>query len=121
MSNDKKKEYAEDGELKIGQTDVVVVGSGMAGLTAASYLARAGVDVTLFERARDLGGRAASQEFDGFHFNRGVHALYTGGEASQILRELDITYDYGIPTKETFVLQGGELLPFPADPPGLLL
>jgi hypothetical protein len=36
-------------EPRIAQTDVVIVGGGMAGLTAACYLAR--VDVTLFEKA----------------------------------------------------------------------
>jgi len=91
----------------------------MAGLTAASYLARAGVGVTLFEKAPYLGGRAATRELDGFLFNRGGHALYTGGAASRIFEELGITYDHGIP-KDTFVLQGGKPSPFLADPLGLL-
>ncbi|MDQ3791525.1 MAG: FAD-dependent oxidoreductase [Actinomycetota bacterium] len=91
----------------------------MAGLTAACYLARAGVGVTLFEKAPYLGGRAATREFDGFLFNLGGHALYTGGAASRVFEELGIAYDYGIP-KGTFVLQGGEPSPFPADPLGLL-
>src|SRR5215208_1736610 len=73
-------------EPKTAQTDVVVVGGGMAGLTAASYLARAGVRVTLFEKAPILGGRAASRDLEGFRFNRGIHALYTGGATSQVLR-----------------------------------
>ena len=42
------------------RTDAVVVGGGMAGLTVACYLARAGVDVTVFEKAPELGGRAAT-------------------------------------------------------------
>jgi phytoene dehydrogenase-like protein len=91
----------------------------MAGLTAACYLAQAGVGVTLFEKAPYLGGRAATREFDGFLFNRGGHALYTGGAASRVFEELGIAYDYGIP-KDTFVLQGGKPRPFPADPLGLL-
>jgi phytoene dehydrogenase-like protein len=106
-------------ETRSPQTDVVVIGGGMAGLTAACYLARAGVGVTLFEKAPYLGGRAATREFDGFLFNRGGHALYTGGAASRVFEELGITYDHGIP-KDTFVLQGGEPSPFPADPLGLL-
>ena len=91
----------------------------MAGLTAACYLAREGVGVTLFEKAPYLGGRAATREFDGFLFNRGGHALYTGGAASRVFEELGITYDHGIP-KDTFVLQEGKPSPFPADPLGLL-
>ena len=35
-------------ESRNAQTGVAVVGGGMAGLTAACYLARAGTDVTVF-------------------------------------------------------------------------
>jgi phytoene dehydrogenase-like protein len=106
-------------ETRSSQADVVVIGGGMAGLTAACYLARAAVGVTLFEKAPYLGGRAATREFDGFLFNLGGHALYTGGAASRVFEELGIAYNYGIP-KGTFVLQGGKPSPFPADPLGLL-
>ena len=106
-------------EPEITQSDVIVVGGGMAGLTAACYLARARADVTLFEKAPILGGRAATRESDGFLFNRGIHALYTGGVTSRALEELDITYDHGTP-KETFVLQGDELRSFPTSLPQFL-
>ena len=68
-------------ETRSSQADVVVIGGGMAGLTAACYLVRSGVGVTLFEKAPYLGGRAATREYNGFLFNRGGHALYTGGAA----------------------------------------
>jgi phytoene dehydrogenase-like protein len=106
-------------ETRFSQTDVVVVGGGMAGLTAACYLARAQMEVTVIEKASNVGGRAVTQDFDGFRFNRGGHALYTGGAASRILEELGVSYDYGIP-KRTFVMQGGKMTPFPADPLGFL-
>jgi phytoene dehydrogenase-like protein len=92
-----------------------VVGGGVAGLTAACYLARAGLEVTVFEKAPSLGGRAATKESDGFMFNRGIHALYTGGVASRTLEELGIAYGHGTP-KETFVLDGRELRSFPTSP-----
>jgi phytoene dehydrogenase-like protein len=106
-------------EARSSQTDVAVVGGGMAGLTAACYLARAQMEVTVIEKAPYLGGRAATQKFDGYRFNRGGHALYTGGAASRILGELGVAYEYGIP-RRTFVMQGGKLSPFPADPLGFL-
>src|ERR687897_682424 len=106
-------------ETRFSQTDVVVVGGGIASLTAACYLAREQIDVTVIEKAPCLGGRASTQDFDGFRFNRGGHALYTGGAASRVLEELGVSYDYGIP-KRTFVIQGGKLSPFPADPLGFL-
>lgn len=45
---------------EVETADVVVVGGGIAGLTAALALREAGLDVTLVERADHLGGRAAS-------------------------------------------------------------
>lgn len=46
--------------------DVVILGGGHNGLTAAAYLARAGLDVLLLERDDHLGGAAVSAEaFDG--------------------------------------------------------
>lgn len=44
------------------QRDVVIIGGGHNGLTAAAYLARAGLDVQVLERLDVLGGAAISAE-----------------------------------------------------------
>jgi len=96
------------------QTDVVVVGGGLAGLTAASYLARSGVAVILFEKGSTLGGRASTQEHHAFRFNRGIHALYPGGAGSTVLQELGISYA-GHSPKAIFNLYKGRLWVAPVD------
>src|SRR5262249_1514763 len=68
-------------EKTIG-SNVAVVGGGLAGLTAANYLARAGFSVTLFEKSRSVGGRAKTDAEQGFHFNLGPHALYAAARLS---------------------------------------
>ncbi|MHB8574871.1 MAG: FAD-dependent oxidoreductase, partial [Dehalococcoidia bacterium] len=70
--------------------DVAVVGGGLAGLAAATYLARAGRAVTLFERSRQAGGRASTRVTDGFAFNLGAHALYAAGAGVRVLAELGV-------------------------------
>jgi phytoene dehydrogenase-like protein len=102
-------------EPKPAKTEVAVVGGGISGLTAACFLAREGARVTLFEKASAPGGRAATRESGAFLFNRGIHALYTGGAASRAFEELGVSYGHGTP-KETFVLDGGDLRPFPTSP-----
>ncbi|EFH82611.1 phytoene desaturase family protein [Ktedonobacter racemifer] len=106
-------------ETHFKQTDVVVIGGGLAGLSTACYLARDGLSVTLFEKSTNLGGRAASQNHDGYIFNRGIHAIYTGGALSEVLQDLGITYRYGVP-KDTFLLHRGQMYPFPASASSLL-
>lgn len=50
---------------------VSVIGSGFAGLSVASYLAKEGYDVTVFEKNNSLGGRARSFSAAGFTFDMG--------------------------------------------------
>lgn len=101
------------------QTDIVVVGGGLAGLSTACYLARAGVTVTLFEKSSSVGGRAATQRYDEYSFNRGGHALYQGGAATKVLQELSIPYT-GRSPKELFALHQGKIYPYPSTIFGLL-
>ena len=79
-------------------TDVAVVGGGLAGLAAATYLARAGRSVTLFEKSRTLGGRAATHTKGDFRFNIGPHALYRGAEGIKVLRELGVQFSGSVPS-----------------------
>ena len=55
---------------------VVIVGGGMAGLTAASALRRRGIPVRLFEAGRQIAGLAASfVDEEGFSFDFGAHFI----------------------------------------------
>ncbi len=54
---------------------VAVIGGGWAGLAAAVELAAAGVEVSLFEAARQLGGRARRVDIEGQTLDNGQHIL----------------------------------------------
>ncbi|MGH3814260.1 MAG: NAD(P)/FAD-dependent oxidoreductase [Pseudonocardiaceae bacterium] len=69
-------------------TDAVVVGAGLAGLTAARHLQRAGLQVTVLEAGPVVGGRVATDTVDGFLLDRGFQVLNTSYPA--LRRELDL-------------------------------
>ncbi|MGY1840443.1 MULTISPECIES: NAD(P)/FAD-dependent oxidoreductase [unclassified Modestobacter] len=58
--------------------EVVVVGAGLAGLSAAVRLAAAGVDVQVVEAGAHPGGRLTTDRVDGFVIDRGFQVLNTG-------------------------------------------
>jgi phytoene dehydrogenase-like protein len=101
--------------------DVAVIGGGLAGLTAAIYAARAGRSVIVFEKSPQAGGRASTQNIEGFHFNQGPHALYRGGHGIPILREMGIHYEGAQASYEgSWAVRGGEKHPLPGTPEALL-
>ena len=59
------------------ETDVIVIGSGIGGLSCAALLAQYGFDVTVCESHAIPGGAAHGFERQGFHFDSGP-SLYSG-------------------------------------------
>jgi phytoene dehydrogenase-like protein len=101
--------------------DVAVVGGGLAGLTAAAFLARAGRSVRVLERAPRPGGRASTREQGGFLFNQGAHALYSGGPAMAALRDLGVRVSgQQPPLSGGFAVHEGRLHTLPTGPVSLL-
>jgi phytoene dehydrogenase-like protein len=81
------------------EVDVIVVGAGHNGLTAACYLARAGMDVLVVEAGEQVGGMTATNatlpEAPEHRFNEGAIQLTGIFRLSGIAQELDLAR-YGL-------------------------
>jgi phytoene dehydrogenase-like protein len=103
-------------------SEVLVIGGGIAGLAAANFIARSGRSVRLFEQSRALGGRAQTKQQDGFYLNIGPHALYRGGRGIEVLRELGIEPRGSVPSVSgAFAVRDGVKHTFPAGAVSLLM
>jgi phytoene dehydrogenase-like protein len=74
--------------------DVIVVGAGMAGLTAAAYTSKAGLRVLLCEKEERTGGLVNSFEHGGFVFDGGIRAIENSGIVVPMLRQLGLQLDF---------------------------
>ncbi len=93
--------------------DVVVVGAGLAGLAAGATAARAGRRVLIVD-GHSAGGRARTDERNGFRFNQGAHALYLGGHAARILGDLGVGVPPGAsPSTDQWGVAGSKVSPLP--------
>ena len=57
--------------------DVIIVGAGLAGLSASRFLTAAGFDVHVLEASDGVGGRVRTDHVDGFTLDRGFQILLT--------------------------------------------
>ncbi len=72
----------------------VVIGAGLAGLSAALTLQEAGEEVELFEASDGVGGRVRSDYIDGYIFDRGfqlINAGYPEIARLKVIPEIDFT------------------------------
>ena len=86
--------------------NVAIIGAGWAGLAAAVALAQANIRVSVFEAARQMGGRARSVEIEGMALDNGQHVLIgaysetlrlmqtVGADPKQLLARLPLAIEY---------------------------
>ncbi|RJQ27344.1 FAD-binding protein [Candidatus Parcubacteria bacterium] len=69
---------------------ILIVGAGIAGLTAGEILSRAGKNVVIVERENEIGGLARSFSYNnGFSFDMGPHRFHTNiPDASQYIDQI---------------------------------
>ena len=74
--------------------DAIVVGGGISGLTAASFLSKADYKVLLCEKENHCGGLVNSFERDGFIYDGGIRAMENSGVLFPMLKSLGIDIEF---------------------------
>lgn len=73
-------------------SEILVIGAGLAGLSAAIHCETAGLSVTVIEASDRAGGRVASDVIDGFICDRGfqlINSQYPALKELDVIKEID--------------------------------
>lgn len=68
-------------------TTIAIIGAGMSGLAAAHSLQDAGHTVTIFEQTGEVGGRATTQQRDGYIYDSGAQYIKPGLVSTPFVNE----------------------------------
>jgi phytoene dehydrogenase-like protein len=92
---------------KIMKQDIIIVGAGLSGLSAAVYLQRQGRKVHLLEATDRAGGRVKTDAYNGFLLDRGFQVLLTDyPEAKSLLNYKELQLKTMLPGA-TVLYDGG--------------
>ncbi|MCA1747159.1 MAG: protoporphyrinogen oxidase, partial [Bacteroidales bacterium] len=105
-------------DRRTGKVDVVVIGAGLTGLTAAFYLVKAGLSVAVIEKEERIGGVIRTIHKDGFTLEAGPN---TGVFSTpELVRLFDDLGDRCAPEfanskgKQRWIWKGGQWHPLPS-------
>ena len=71
----------------MGQNSTVILGSGIAGISAGYHLKKAGEEAVIFEKNDDWGGLCGNFTIEGFRFDKFVHFTFAPDEYTQKIFE----------------------------------
>ncbi|MGQ4618615.1 FAD-dependent oxidoreductase [Nocardia sp. R7R-8] len=88
--------------------DALVIGAGAGGLFAAARLAHLGYKTLVVERLDKVGGRASTDEVDGFKVNNGAIVIELGGITEETFDEVGAKFDIRKPEPPILYRIGGK-------------
>jgi oxygen-dependent protoporphyrinogen oxidase len=101
--------------------DVVIVGSGISGLSVARWLREAGLNPVVYEKEDRIGGNVWTESSQGFTYELGPQTLLADEEVKDFLRTFSIDYQKASPSsRNRYIYRGGRLIPIPLTPIGFL-
>jgi phytoene dehydrogenase-like protein len=92
------------------KVDAVVIGAGAGGLCAAARLAHAGLYSLVVDDKDRLGGRASTEQIDGFTVNIGAIAIELGGIFEETFRTVGAPLDIRVPEPASSFFIDGKLV-----------
>lgn len=90
--------------------DAIVIGAGAGGLSAAARLVAAGKKVLVAESLNRVGGRASSEQIDGFTVNIGAIAIERGSLFEETFDLLGVPLDIREPNPATVFRIDGKII-----------
>jgi protoporphyrinogen oxidase len=104
------------GQQSENHVDVVVIGAGPAGLTAAYELCRSKTPVVILEQDSLVGGLARTVEYRGFRFDIGGHRFFTKIASLKSLWQTMLGADLLIRPRLSRIFYGGYFFDYPLKP-----
>ncbi|HEY6912920.1 MAG TPA: FAD-dependent oxidoreductase [Myxococcales bacterium] len=96
--------------------DVVVMGAGLAGLSAGHALTRAGAQVRILEQGPAVGGLARTVESGPFRFDLGGHRLFTADDSIRGLVEGLLGEESSTVARKSQIFLRGRYIDYPLRP-----
>lgn len=90
------------------QVDAVVIGAGAGGIFTAARLSHQGYRTLVVERLDKVGGRASTDDIDGFKVNTGAIVIEVGGITEETCKEVGARFDICEPKPPILYRIGGK-------------
>lgn len=98
------------------ENEVVIIGGGPAGLTAAYELTRSGKKPVVLEKLDKVGGIARTENYKGYHFDMGGHRFYTKSGEVQAFWEEILGDDFLVRPRLSRIFYKGKYFNYPLKP-----
>ena len=96
--------------MTVVRAGAVVIGAGAGGLCAAARLSRAGLHTIVVDDKDRIGGRASTEEIDGFKVNIGAIAIELGGVFEETFNTVGAALDIRTPEPASSFFIDGKLI-----------